>query len=107
MKIAFASDLIKITFENNEPFEERSLVMYGEVLQNGFAATVSTMSWLSPDKQFLSEKDKETVCNLIGAYNENNKFFIDLVEGYVCHGGRVRGIRQFRNVAVRNANGVC
>ena len=83
MKIKFASDLIKITFEKAEPFEERSLIIYGEVLQNGFAAVISTMSWLPSNSSgnALSEAEKETVCKLIDSYNKKNKFFIDLVEG--------------------------
>ncbi|MBQ3133569.1 MAG: hypothetical protein IJC17_04780 [Clostridia bacterium] len=81
MIIKFASDLIKITFEKNEPFEDRSLVVYGEVITCGFAAIVPTMSWLSPYKKDVSNNELPLIRDLIQNYNKESKFFIDLVEG--------------------------
>lgn len=81
MIIKFASDLIKITFEENEPFSNRSLIMYGEVLHKGFAATLSTMSWILPDnEEIVTSSDKAVVCKLICNYNKNSEFRIDLIE---------------------------
>ena len=82
MKVQFASDLIKITFEENEQFSTHSLIMYGEVLNKGFAATVSTMSWLSPNKGAeVTPHDKDMICALISDYNKSSGFHIELVEG--------------------------
>ena len=81
MKIMFASDLIKITFEENDPFARRSLIMYGEVLHHGFAANVSTMNWLSPGNgDRVSKSDKEIVCQLLRNYNKNSDFHVELFE---------------------------
>ncbi|MBQ7969077.1 MAG: hypothetical protein IJ292_04575 [Clostridia bacterium] len=81
MKIKFASDIIKITFENEEPFANRSLIMSGEVLDDGFAAIVSTIKWLPSDKEnTLSDSDREIVCSLIRNYNKNSSFIIQLVK---------------------------
>lgn len=81
MEIKFASDLIKITFEDNEPFAGRALMMYGEVLDKGFAAITSTMSWLSPNKgEVISDDDRETVRKLFFDHNQNNNFRVKLIE---------------------------
>ena len=81
MKIKFASDIIKITLENEEPFAGRSLTMSGEVLDYGFSAIVSTIRWLSSDEEnALSDTDKEIVCRLIRNYNKNSNFIIQLVK---------------------------
>ncbi len=81
MKIKFASDIIKITLENEEPFAGRSLTMSGEVLDNGFAAVVSTIGWIPSDEEkTLSDTDKEIVCSLIRNYNKNSDFIIQLVK---------------------------
>ena len=81
MKIKFASDILKITFEENEPFGGRSLVISGEVINHGFSAIVSTMNWLSPGKREpLSANEKALVSKLIQDYNKGSKFFVDLDE---------------------------
>lgn len=81
MKIKFASDLIKITFEDNELFFGKALMMYGEVLDKGFAAIVSTMSWLSPNKdEVVSDADRDKIRKLISEHNQKDSFHVKLIE---------------------------
>ena len=81
MQIKFSSDLIKITFEESEPFSKRTLMMYGEVLQHGFAAITATMTWLSPIKhENVSDFDKRIVRSLLSQHNQKDDFRVELIE---------------------------
>lgn len=81
MKVVFASDIIKITFQENEPFANGSVTMEGEVLNKGFATLVDTMTWLSPNKgEPVSSTDKTLICTMVSEYNANKDFNIELVE---------------------------
>lgn len=81
MKVTFASDIIKIVFDKDEPFSNRALTIDGEVISNGFVAIQDTMTWISPIRgESLVQSDKDVVCELINKYNQTSNFHIMLVE---------------------------
>ncbi len=79
MKIRFASDILKITFEDNEPYTGRDVTMRGEALYSGFDAALSTMEWLS-SKSSVNEEEKQVICNLIKRHNETSNYIIMFME---------------------------
>ena len=79
MKIKFASDLIKIIFEEDEPFFKKTIIMRGEALWNGFDADLSTMQWLDL-KRNVENTDKTKIQELITKNNTTQPFKIKFME---------------------------
>ena len=70
MDIRFSSGLIKITFENNEPFPGKSIRMKGEALTNGFDASLETCEWMKDHVGYPVNKDD--LLKIRKAIDDNN-----------------------------------
>ena len=79
MIIKFSSDILKITFEEHEPYPGRSIIMKGEALDSGFDAALSSMLWL-PSKDIVSNNDKQAIYSLIQKNNAESDFVIMFME---------------------------
>lgn len=79
MDIKFASDIIKLTFDESEPFAGSNVIMKGEALCSGFDAALSTMRWL-PTKEKVSEIEKLTICEVIQKHNAESDYIIMFME---------------------------
>ena len=80
MQIKFSSKLIKITFDNEEPFSGRSVRMKGEPLANGFDAALHSAEWIenhltSP----ISPADLTIIKNAIIKNNDIDAFKISFM----------------------------
>ncbi|MBQ4099931.1 MAG: hypothetical protein IJC83_00105 [Oscillospiraceae bacterium] len=77
MKIRFYSDLIKISFTNNESYCGKTVRMLGEALDDGFDAALSTAEWELENKRVaLSDLERDVVRKTIEDCNCNSDFKI-------------------------------
>ena len=77
MEIKFSSRFIKIIFGNDEEFPNRSLLMAGEPLDNGFEADANSMKWVAPfDIEEIDENIKKRIKELINSRNDTHGFKI-------------------------------
>ena len=80
MQIKFSSKLIKITFEDNEPYSGRSIRMKGEPLANGFHAALHTAEWLVDHVGYpVTPYDLHTIKRAIVKNNETDPFKISFM----------------------------
>ena len=69
--------MIKITFENDEPFSGQSVRMKGEALTNGFDAALPTAEWLKDHVGYaITHDDLLIIRKTIESNNEIDSFKI-------------------------------
>ena len=81
MDIKISSKFIKVTFEANEPFCGLSVRMKGELLSDGFDASLASLEWIENHQtRPVDEKTKEEIHKLIEKDNENHSFKVLFME---------------------------
>ncbi len=66
MEILFGTNLLKVTFDNEEEFAGRKLVIKGEALAWGFDAYPETMKWLEPyEEEVIDDNTQKRIMNNI------------------------------------------
>lgn len=85
MEILFGTNILKITFEKEERFEGRKLVIKGEALNWGFDAYPDSMKWLKPyEAESIDDDTKKWIMKKILERKFESGFKI-IVNGRGCN----------------------